>query len=613
MNRPTPASTAVRLLVATALSAAPTVAWAQTKARPPRGDQTPVFRTRVGMTRVKAAVMDDAGNPVSGLTIADFRVLEDGVERDVQLVLDPVRISMDVALVLDFSRSIARDWSSSAARQAAISFIGSLAPDDCVYLLPFHERVGPGIWAKADAKELQWAIEEQAFGSYTRLYDAVMAGHTALDRRRPDSASAAAEEMDDMLGTWMEPVRDSACGEPLSPDEAIDRRSALVVLTDGDDTGSTGSYSDVLMASWRSEVPVFAVAVGLAAEPPRRRASRWGSARIRQFREQWENIRTLQDQLRELARVSGGQLILQRDLRDGYADTLGMLRAYYVLAYPTPDDPGEGWHELEIEVLGDGNHVVAQPGIYRTRENHVAAVSSLREASVQYEVGDYEGALERFEFATSVSPDVGAPFFGRGLVLEKLARWEEARSSYERSLQMRPGAAATHSRLAEVLVQLDEYQAAWDHATSAHRGGVDMGSMFARLATVSPPPEGQAERMVGPVVHLLKPPVPGLEEQIVLRDLTRNMMAAFDADPMLGITPSPVAADFTVRIWVRKVSAGSPRKLTARLVVVDRHDRRTQEQSFEVANLEDLVVVKAAVNKAVAAAGEWILERHNKR
>ena len=59
----------------------------------------------------------------------------------------------------------------------------------------------------------------------------------------------AAEELEDTLyGTWMEPIEDASCGEPLSPEEALERRAALVVLTDGEDSGSRASYADAAAA-----------------------------------------------------------------------------------------------------------------------------------------------------------------------------------------------------------------------------------------------------------------------------------------------------------------------------------------------------------------------------
>lgn len=95
---------------------------------PEQKPQRPVFHTEVEMTRIKVAVIDDEGEPVAGLTADDFRVFEDGKQQSVLLVLDPVRVSMDVALMLDFSQSVARDWSATAAREAARSFLESLAP-----------------------------------------------------------------------------------------------------------------------------------------------------------------------------------------------------------------------------------------------------------------------------------------------------------------------------------------------------------------------------------------------------------------------------------------------------------------------------------------------------
>lgn len=591
---------------------------ARAQQAPEQKPQRPVFHTEVEMTRIKVAVIDDEGEPVAGLTADDFRVFEDGKQQSVLLVLDPVRVSMDVALVLDFSQSVARDWSATAAREAARSFLESLAPGDCVYLLPFHQRVGPGLWGAPGDDELRWKIAQYSFGVYTRLYDAILNAQGALDRRRPDSAPAATEELESMMGgTWMEPVREAACGDPLSPEEALERRAALVVLTDGEDVGSRASYSDALMASWRAGVPVFAIAVGMAAEKPRRPSARGllrsGPIARQLSRQRWENTRNLQDQLREIARVSGGQLVLQRDLGQGYAETLALLRSYYVVAYRSPETTQDGWHELQVEIAGKAGHPIVQPGIYRSRSDDAAAAGALREAGVQFALGNYEGALEQFDVAVRTSPHLGAPFFGRGLVLEKMARWEEARVSYQRSLQMRPGAPATHSRLAEVLFHLRDYAPAWEHGIKAHRGGVDMSPLFENLESVSEPPADRAARMLGPVIYLLQPRVPELEAQIALRDVTRTLTASLDRDPMIGLSGTAATSDFTISVWVRAVDDGRPRRMRARLVVTDRHDGRTHQQAFEVPDLEDPAVVAVAVQDSVSGVLKWILDRHRKR
>ena len=587
----------------------------------PPMQQRPSFHVDVGMTRVKVAVVDPDGEPVAGLGPADFRLLEDGVERQVQLVLDPLRFSLDVAMVLDFSNSVRRDWSEVAARRSAHAFLDRLSEDDCVFLLPFHQQVGPGFWGAPGDPALRRVIDEYSFDAYTRLYDAVLVAHDALDRRRPDSASAAAEQLRDTLyDTWMEPVTDAACGEPLSVSEARERRAALVVLTDGEDLGSRASYSDALMASWRSEVPVFAVAVGMAAETAiQRRSSTWASGRSTTIgapsrrvlaREEWENLRTLRVQLGELVRVSGGQLVLQNDLRAGYDATMTLLRSYYVLAYASPTPVQEGWHDLDVELVDDRGEVIVQPGLYRSADSYVSVVGALRRASVAMALGQFSDAAGQFDLAAASGPDIGAPFFGRGLAMEKLARWDEARSAYERSLRSHPGATATHFRLAEVCVELGDYASAWEHAIRAQLGGVDMSELFATLRRRSSAPPEVEQRLAGPVVHLTKPRVPRLEAQVALRDLLHEIATVLDASPPIALTPAVAVADFSIGVWVRKLDDDGG--LIARLVVREHASERTHNEPLEIEDIADAELVQQAALEALAGAREWILSRHDR-
>lgn len=574
--------------------------------RPQEQEARPRFEVSVGMTRIKAAVIDANGEPVVGLGPSDFRVWENGIEREITLVLDPVRFSLDVALVLDFSGSIQRDWSAASARQAAHGFLEQLDPDDCVFLLPFNSQVGPGVWGTPDDVRLRQAIDDQGFEFYTRLYDAMLVAHDALDQRRPDSASAAAEELEDTLyGTWMEPVTDASCGEPLDPQEARERRAALVLLTDGEDSGSRAGYADALMASWRSEVPVFAIGVGMASQRVRYRGS---TSSRRTSRQQFESIAALQDQLREIARVSGGQLILQRDLVDGYATTLGLLRGYYVLAYPSPEELEEGWQELEVKLTDARAEVVVQPGVYRDEESHIGAVNILREASVKFALGQYEEALLDFDHVARFSPDIGAPFFGRALVLEKLGRYAEARDSFARSLQLRPGAPATHAKLAEMSLRVGDYDQGWEHAIRAHLGGFSQVETFAALDKVSESPEDIRARLVGPVVFFMPPRVPELDDQLALADVSHEIMAGLDTTPMLAITNDSRIADFTISVWVRGL--GDDGRLSARLVLYDLVSGTRREQGLTIENIHDEEAVQAAINEALEEARDWILDRH---
>jgi len=363
------------------------------------------------------------------------------------------------------------------------------------------------------------------------------------------------------------------------------------------------------MASWRAEIPVFAMGVGLAAQPPGRyRPSRIRASSRQEGREQFEAISSLQDQLREFARVSGGQLVLQRDLADGYATTLGLLRGYYVLAYPSPAEATEGWQKVEVKLVDRGGDIVVQPGVYRGDDSHVGAVEILRQARVKFALEQYEEALLDFEHVARYTPDIGAPFFGRGLVLEKLARYAEAAASFARSLELRPGAPAAHSKLAEMATLSGDYAVAWEHAIRAHVGGHSQVEIFDQLDQVSSQPDDIRQRLVSPALLFMPPRVPELDAQLAVTDVAHRLLSALDTDPALVVTNEVMAASFSMNIWVRDLDDDGD--LTARLVVYQLATGDRHEQGFSIGDVHDPALVAAAVSDALEEAREWIVKRH---
>ena len=276
-----------------------------------------------------------------------------------------------------------------------------------------------------------------------------------------------------------------------------------------------------------------------------------------------------------------------------------------MLAYASPEGTADGWQELEVKLTNSRAEVVVQPGVYRNEESHVGAVTVLREASVKFALGQYEEALVDFDHAARFSPDIGAPYFGRALVLEQLERYAEARDSFAQSLRLRPGAPATHSKLAEMSLRIGDYEQGWEHAIRAHLGGFSQVETFAALDKVSESPEDIRERLVGPVVFFMRSRVPELDAQLALADVTHGFMAGLDTAPMLAITNEARVADFTMSVWVRKL--GGDGKLSARLVLYDIASSVRREQGLTIEDLNDDEAVQVAIGEALEEASDWIL------
>jgi tetratricopeptide (TPR) repeat protein len=235
-------------------------------------------------------------------------------------------------------------------------------------------------------------------------------------------------------------------------------------------------------------------------------------------------------------------------------------------------------------------------------------VNILREASVKFTMGQYDEALADFDHVARFSPDIGAPYFGRALVLERLGRYAEARDSFAKSLELRPGAPATHSKLAEMSLRVGDYAQGWEHAIRAHLGGYSQVETFEALDKVSEPPEDMRARLVGPVIFFMRPRVAELDSQLALVDVSHEILAGLDTAPMLAVTNDARVADFTVSVWVRKL--GDDGKLSARLVLYDLAHSTRREQALTIEDVRNEADVQAAISEALEEARDWILDRH---
>lgn len=283
---------AFRLALAVVVVAAP---------RGARAQQMPVFGVDVSLVRVEALVTD-RGKPVKGLRATDFVLLDEGRPQTVEPVLEE-RQPVDAVLALDMSYSVAGP-KLAALRDAASALLDGLAPEETATLLTFRYR--------------------------TQLAQA-----PTLDKRRIRDALAALRPFG---GTA---VRDAVYAA-LRIRETGQRRTAIVVFSDGADNLSWLSAADVVEAARRSDAIVYTVAARNAGE------------RGDTF-------------LKDVAAVTGGRSFTVSDaggLRASFLEVLEDIRARYVLSF-TPSPGPAGWHALEVRLRnGRKGEVLARTGYW---------------------------------------------------------------------------------------------------------------------------------------------------------------------------------------------------------------------------------------------------------
>ncbi len=366
------------------------------------------FHADVQMVLLHIAVIDPRGGEVPPLTAEDFTIYEDGTKQKIELFVTPTDAPLDVAMVLDSSASM-RPVEVSA-RRAAITFLNKMAPDDCIFVLPFSDTSGPGRWGRSGDPELRGFIGSIRANGGTALHDALLEGIAQLERANgnelvepanevdgppvdedllPEQTTALPEEVaapvtssrspqraptvvlpprrTSLLSQVDEAVRNldlhtplpvRGCGEPLPEGAATTaanaRRKALILLSDGADINSKASFYDALGAARAASVPVFPVAMGYANDEP-----------------------TLKDELAELARATGGRMIEStgpRELGASYDEVVALLRSYYLIGYdpravPTPEGTVIGgeprWHDVRVDLRRPNFESLVRPGYYR--------------------------------------------------------------------------------------------------------------------------------------------------------------------------------------------------------------------------------------------------------
>ena len=183
--------------------------------------QAPVFSTKVEVVRVDVLVTDK-GQPLLGLTPADFEVLDNGVLQQVEFVSYD-QIPLNVVLALDMSDSVAGDRLEHL-RTAGAGLLAGLKRGDQAALVTFSNRIALGAALTSDVQPLRDALQEVVGAGETSLVDGAYAGLT---------------------------VGESDAG-----------RALLIIFSDGLDTLSWLSPAAVLETAKRSDVVVYGVSVG---------------------------------------------------------------------------------------------------------------------------------------------------------------------------------------------------------------------------------------------------------------------------------------------------------------------------------------------------------------
>ena len=258
---------------------------------------------------INATVTDASGKALGGLSQKYFHVFEDDVEQEIRS-FEAENTPFAAVILLDTSGSM--EDRVTLARSAAIQFLGGLRSDDFASIYNFDSKVLM-VQDFSNSRDLREQVFDLKANGMTVLNDAIYKAAKLLSKR-------------------------------------IEKRRAIIVLSDGADTMSEKSADKALKAALLAGATIYAVDMSSVTDNSRTRVQNQGV-------------------LKNFADKTGGKFVATPGgvaMRDAFKRVVEDLGVQYTLAYQPSNTKNDGkWRAIELRV--------ARPNLtIRTRKGYNA-------------------------------------------------------------------------------------------------------------------------------------------------------------------------------------------------------------------------------------------------
>ncbi len=280
------------------------------------------------LMRLNASVTDRNGRAIGGMNESDFTVFENGEERRVTNVVS-TREPFNLVLLLDVSGSV--EERIDFIRKAARDFLRTASPQDRIAIISFRDDIQIISDFSSDRRMLSQKLEDIDAGGATALWDA--------------------------LGFVLADTLKQLRGE----------RTAVVVLSDGDDNKSFVPFNAILEAVIESGALVYPLYVpsGLIPESsvPKPEIT------IDPLRTRYLTLTTrAHEEGQRLADASGGVYYPIRrldELQRAYDDVVVQLRTAYTITYASNLTPANN-PRVRVRTKREGASIRLSPVVMAT-------------------------------------------------------------------------------------------------------------------------------------------------------------------------------------------------------------------------------------------------------
>lgn len=292
------------------------------KPSPTKDDE--IIRVNTELVTLTATVTDKNGRYRADLKKEDFTVYENGAEQKLEYFNTGDRVPMSLGIVFDVSGSM--EDKIEGVQDAVEHFVKEVASGDEIFLVKFSDDADLVQDFTDDKKKILRTIQNLEPKGSTALYDAILLGLQKIS-------------------------------------EGKNRKRALLLLTDGNDTASSTKFEEIVSLARKSEVIIYGLGIGHGEK---------GSNHSGIFDSRMKDTVDMRT-LRVLADSTGGNAYYLENAHEGgrdlvdeaAAEVAAELKQQYTLGYYPSDKKDTGaFRQITVEVKDKTLRVRTKRGYY---------------------------------------------------------------------------------------------------------------------------------------------------------------------------------------------------------------------------------------------------------
>jgi Ca-activated chloride channel homolog len=295
--------------------------------KPPEKEDLDVVKVSSNLVMVPVSVTGPDGQAVTGLTVADFKLEEEGKQQDIAEIGNPEQVPLDIAVLFDISSSVSQKGFFQFQQNAAASFLKLvMKPTDraAIFTIAGKPVMVQALASSQVAADKVVSIPAATSSVPTAFYDTVTAAAKYLLENSPSKNRRVIVVISDGDDNFSERIRDLSVAEARATQKGeITPAAALVGLQ----SKHRQAVNELQQAVQKADVTFYSVNPG------------GRSVHLNQISTRAQNG------MKSIADATGGTAFIpdsERDLEVVFTRMAAELRGQYLIQYYANTDTAPG-------------------------------------------------------------------------------------------------------------------------------------------------------------------------------------------------------------------------------------------------------------------------------